>query len=95
MLLDARLLYENYFGDMQAQLFDRFNRHLAQAQSTTPETIKIALDDALAHAPKQPLGRYCMIQGSLISRAAMHLVNQATLGPKSTRCSTSKKSPPM
>lgn len=76
LLLDARLLYENYFGDMQAQLFDRFNRHLAQSQSTTPETIKIALDDALAHAPKQPLGRYCMIQGSLISRAAMHLVNQ-------------------
>lgn len=76
LLLDARLLYENYFGDMQAQLFERFNRRLAQTSTPTPESIQIALTDALAHAPKLPHGRYLMIQGSLIARAAMHLVNQ-------------------
>lgn len=76
LLLDARLLYENYFGDMQAQLFERFNRCLAQAFATTPESVQAALTDALTHAPKLPHGRYLMIQGSLIARAAMHLVNQ-------------------
>lgn len=76
LLLDARLLYENYFADMQAQLFERFNRRLNQASATTPESVQIALTDALTHAPKLPHGRYLMIQGSLIARASMHLVNQ-------------------
>lgn len=76
LLLDARLLYENYFGDMQAQLFERFNLRLAKAPTPTPESVQIALTDALAHAPKLPHGRYLMIQGSLTARAAMHLVNQ-------------------
>ncbi|WP_407891084.1 helix-turn-helix domain-containing protein [Lacticaseibacillus sp. N501-2] len=76
LLLDARLLYENYFSDMQVQLFQTFNQQLGPAKVVTPQTVTNALQTALAQAPKQPAGRYLMVQGSLTARAAMHLVNQ-------------------
>lgn len=75
LLLDARLLYEHYFEDMQAQLFARFNQQLQQAPETNVQTVTAALQIALASAPKKPYGRYLMVQGSLTARAEMHLVN--------------------